>query len=256
MNDDNKNLCEPEPIRLTFYHPLCELDQNDISEDSRDKILNRENSEIKVLTYNIFLRPPLIKNNENDWKDERLADFCNQIHKFDIICLQEMFGSFNNRKQMLIRAASLAGFFFYVDTGSPSFVSKYLVDGGLLILSRFPIIATSYMQYRFGVVADSLAEKGIIYAKIQIKDSHLHLFTTHLQASYFDSGESNFITSFHTRMEQIKQINHFMTEVLKNEYDKKSDKILLLGDLNVDALEYKYTQPVKNVYNFFLILIL
>lgn len=244
MNDIN-NLGEPEPIRFTFYHPLCELDNNHLNNESRHRIVRRENAEIKVLTYNIFMRPPPIKNNENDWKDERLADFCNQIHNFDIICLQEMFGTFNNRKQMLIRAASLAGFFFYVDKGSPSFVSKYMVDGGLLILSRFPIAAHSYMQYRYGVVADSLAEKGVIYAKIKIKDSFLHFFTTHLQASYFDSGESNFIISFHTRMAQIKQINHFLSEILSKEYHKNNDKVLLLGDLNVDALEYKFTKPVK-----------
>lgn len=245
MNDTYLN--NLEAIRYTYYHPLCDLEMSHINTQSRDRLLKRENSEIRILTYNIFLRPPLIKNNENDWKDERLADFCSLIHNFDIVCLQEMFGTFNNRKQMLIRAASLAGFFFYVDTSSPSFNSKYMVDGGLLILSRFPIIAHSYMQYRYGVVADSLAEKGIIYCKIKIKDSSLHLFTTHLQASYFDSGESNFIISFHTRMAQIKQINHIISEVLKNEYKKNYDKILLVGDMNVDAFGYKFSNIVNCV---------
>jgi len=242
---DLNTIGEPEPLRLTFYHPLCDLETSNITNEFRDKILTRDNKEIKILTYNIFLRPPPVKNNENDWKDERLADFCNLIHNYDVICLQEMFGTFNSRKQMLIRAATLAGFFFYVDTCSPSFVSKYMVDGGLLILSRFPIVEHSYMQYRYGVVADSLAEKGVIYAKIKVKESFLHLFTTHLQASYFDSGESNFIISFHTRMAQIKQINYFMSDILKKHYNKNNDKILLVGDLNVDALEYKYTQLVN-----------
>ena len=33
-----------------------------------------------------------------------------------------------------------------------------------------------------------------------------------------------------------------MTEILKSEYDKQKDKIILLGDLNVDALEYRHTK--------------
>jgi endonuclease/exonuclease/phosphatase family metal-dependent hydrolase len=240
MNDHNFEI--KEPVVFTFYHPLEDLNLEQISPDSKDRLLRREKNEIKILTYNIFMRPPLVKNNENDWKNERLSDFFNQIANYDIICLQEMFGSFNSRKQMFIRAASLAGFFFYVDTNSPSFVSRYMVDGGLLIISRFPIVETSYLQFRYGVVADSLAEKGIIYTKIRIKNSFLHLFTTHLQASYFDSTEGNFLISFQTRMAQIKQINHMMVDILKTQYNKKKDKILLVGDLNVDALEYKHSK--------------
>jgi endonuclease/exonuclease/phosphatase family metal-dependent hydrolase len=240
MNDNHFEI--KEPVVFTYYHPLEDLNLEHISQDSKDRLLRRDKNEIKILTYNIFMRPPLVKNNENDWKDERLSDFLNQITNYDIICLQEMFGSFNSRKQMFIRAASLAGFFFYVDTNSPSFISKYMVDGGLLIISRFPIVETSYLQFRYGVVADSLAEKGIIYTKIKIKNSSLHLFTTHLQASYFDSTEANFLISFETRMAQIKQINHMMIEILKTHYNKKKDKILLVGDLNVDALEYKHSK--------------
>lgn len=229
-------------VNYTYYHPLEDLDLNKIKSGGRDKILKRENKEIKVLTYNIFLRPPLIKNNENDWKDERLADFVNHLVNFDVICLQEMFGTFTSRKQMFIRAATLAGFFFFVDTGSPSFSSKYLTDGGLLILSRFPIEDISYFPFPYGVISDSIAEKGIIYAKIKIQNSYLHLFTTHLQASYFGSSEENFVISFETRMQQIKYVNYFMIDILKNFYDKNKDKILLVGDFNVDAFKYQYSK--------------
>ena len=42
---------------------------------------------IKLLTYNIFLRPPLIKNNADDYKNERTKFFLNEIIDFEIICL-------------------------------------------------------------------------------------------------------------------------------------------------------------------------
>lgn len=117
-----------------FFHPYMEIQKQHIQEE---KILLRNH--IKILTYNIFIRPPLIKNNENDWKDERLADFIPLLEDFDIICLQEMFGNFSSRKQELIKYANKSGLFFFVDSPSPSFFSKCVTDGGLLILSRFYI---------------------------------------------------------------------------------------------------------------------
>lgn len=92
---------------------------------------------MRILTYNIFLRPPPIKNNADDYKNERLEDFCKVINDFDIICLQEMFGTYNSRKQYLIQQASKCGFFFYTDTLTPSMFSKHMIDAGLLILSRY-----------------------------------------------------------------------------------------------------------------------
>jgi hypothetical protein len=115
-----------------FFHPLMEINKQHIIEE---KVLSREH--IRILSYNIFLRPPPIKNNENDWKNERLADFIKLLENFDVICLQEMFGAFNSRKQELIKYANKSGLFFYCDSPSPSFFSTCLVDGGLLILSRY-----------------------------------------------------------------------------------------------------------------------
>jgi len=117
-----------------YFHPLCDVDEEEINKYSSCSLIKRKN--IKILTYNIFLRPPPLKNNENDYKDERAKDFERVINDFDIICLQEMFGALNNRKHEIIRAATQSGFFFYIDTASPNFMSKYVVDGGLLILSR------------------------------------------------------------------------------------------------------------------------
>jgi len=52
---------------------------------------------IKLLTYNLYLRPPLVHSNEDDYKDERLAEFIKLIPDFDIICLQEVFALGSSR---------------------------------------------------------------------------------------------------------------------------------------------------------------
>jgi endonuclease/exonuclease/phosphatase family metal-dependent hydrolase len=162
-----------------FYHPLSDIKNDEVKETS---ILKR--NEIRILNYNIFIRPPLIKNNEDDWKDERLDDFIKEMHNYDIICLQEMFSSFSFRKLKLISEAVKQGFFFYVESDTPSMTSMCLVDGGLLILSRFPIVNYCYSGYSDGVDVDQFVNKGALYAQIRVRDSNLHLFVTHLQASY------------------------------------------------------------------------
>ena len=114
-----------------FFHPALNINKKFLHEE---KIIQR--GHLKILTYNIFIRPPPVKNNENDWKDERIADFIKHLEYYDIVCLQELFGSISNRKQELIKYANKSGLFFFVDSPSPSFFSKFLSDGGLLILSR------------------------------------------------------------------------------------------------------------------------
>ena len=54
------------------FHPLMDLKKDNIF---NEKILHRKN--IKLLTYNIFLRPPPVKNNESDWIHRRGFSKCN-----------------------------------------------------------------------------------------------------------------------------------------------------------------------------------
>lgn len=240
----------PIESEFTFYHKKAKIHEELLTDKILgNKILSRDN--IRILTYNIFLRPPLVKNNDSDWKDERLEDFLKLLHNYDIICLQEAFGMYNSRKLQLIRAANKNGFFYFLDLEAPPFYSKFLADGGLLILSRFPIVKHSTYYYNYGVVSDSLAQKSVLYAQIEIGNSKLHLFTSHTQASYNNDLVELFVASFNTRLDQIDQMARFIREVLKLEMNDYTDLALLCGDLNVDALGYNKLK--KNLVSFKLI---
>ena len=41
---------------------------------------------IRLLTQNMFMRPPPVKTNASDFKDARLDEFVKQFDNFDIIC--------------------------------------------------------------------------------------------------------------------------------------------------------------------------
>jgi len=121
---------------------------------------------IRLLTYNMFMRPPPVKTNATDFKDARLDEFVKQLDNFDIICFQEVFTTLNTRKQRLISYAQKAGLIYHAVCDAPSLFSGYATDGGLLIVSRFPIVEADFDPYPYGVVSDALSYKGVLYAKI------------------------------------------------------------------------------------------
>jgi endonuclease/exonuclease/phosphatase family metal-dependent hydrolase len=217
-----------------LFHPLMELDDQYIDKSS---ILSRQN--IKLLSYNIFIRPPPVKNNENDWKDERQVDFIKLLDNFDIVCLQEMFGSLSSRRQELIKYAYKSGLFFYVDVPAPSFFSKSVIDAGLIILSRFPILESEFRPFKYTVLACTLVEKGILYSKIKIKDTNLIIFNTHLQATYFQTKNGLFDSCVKTRISHIEETCEFIREIIDGRNITAEDRIILLGDFNVDAHNHK-----------------
>lgn len=215
------------------YHHL-----NQPFEINQQSNLVLERKCVKLLTYNFFLRPPPVKTNKDDYKDERLEEFKNYMEDFDIICFQEVFGSFSNRKERMIQNAKERGFEYYASGDKPPFFSKFLIDGGLLILSRFPIIDCKKLSYDCGVMSDGMSMKGIVYAKIKLKNSFLCLFTTHLQASYFDSGEELWKFSIKTREEQSEVLINFIYNTILSIPIQERDrcKFLLCGDFNMDGL--------------------
>jgi endonuclease/exonuclease/phosphatase family metal-dependent hydrolase len=220
----------PNYIQMLF-HPLMDVDEEHVEESA---ILQREN--IKILTYNIFIRPPPVKNNDNDFKDERLEEFIKgQLKNFDLICLQEMFGSLSSRRDKLVKSAYQSGLFYHVEVPSPSFFSKNMIDAGLVILSRFPIVESEFRPFKYTVLACSLVEKGILYAKIHIKDSYLIVFNLHLQASYFNSNDDIYDVCVKTRLSHIEEAAEYINEILDYTDITDENTVLLMGDFNVDA---------------------
>lgn len=222
-----------KPLLSTYllYHPLLHINTNEIDPD---QLIQRTG--IRILTYNFFLRPPPIKNNKDDYKSERLEDFKNHFKDFDIICFQEMFGSFHKRKEQMIQNAAECGLFYHCESPLPSFFSKYLIDAGLLIVSRFPIVATHFEAFPHGALSDSLSGKGILYAKIKVEDMIIGLFDTHFQASYFDISDSMWNFTISTRTDQSEYAINFIYDKISSwtQQERTKTTVILVGDFNID----------------------
>ncbi|KAJ2908583.1 hypothetical protein GGI21_002740 [Coemansia aciculifera] len=199
----------------------------------------------------MFMRPPLIKNNKSDWKDERLDYFIEHIlDNYDVVCLQEMFEFASSRRSRLFAAAEKLGFKFYV-ASQRQFPWNLAIDGGLVLLSRYPVVASDSFEYQRGIGPDWLAKKGVLYAKIAIsKESsdlltHVHMFTTHTQASY---GEVTITQpDVKRRLSQLFEFHNFMERVLPK-HRAAGEAVLLTGDFNVDSRDHSLSDPTNVKY--------
>ncbi|GAN04247.1 Endonuclease/Exonuclease/phosphatase [Mucor ambiguus] len=195
----------------------------------------------RLLTFNMFMRPPGVKNNENDYKSERLDYIINHVLPLhDIITVQEAFAYANRRIDQLLMAAFEQGFHYHV--ASPRHYPWDLAgDGGLLILSRYPIKRADRIEFSRGVHADWLSFKGALHALIQVgsnKDQLVHVYTTHTQASYDNGGKLN-LDDTKVRLSQFAHVHQFIQDTAQDD----THPILLMGDLNVDAAVHNGSSP-------------
>ncbi|KAJ2884091.1 hypothetical protein FB639_002032, partial [Coemansia asiatica] len=198
----------------------------------------------------MFMRPPLIKNNKSDWKDGRLDYFIeNILPRYDIVCLQEMFEYASSRRARLFAAAEKLGYRFYV-ASERRFLWHAAIDGGLVILSRLPIVHMETITYQRGIGPDWLAQKGVLYAKVAVKqdgekESHMHVFTTHTQASYGDVVITQ--PDVKRRLAQLHEFHNFLETVLPK-HRAKGEPVILTGDFNVDSRIHVLSDPENIKY--------
>ncbi|CAG8500426.1 6129_t:CDS:2 [Acaulospora colombiana] len=191
-------------------------------------------NEVRLLSINLFMRPPLIRNNASDYKEARLEYFIENILSiYDIICLEEMFEFGSTRRQRLLEAAFKAGF-EHSWTSPRNSLFNFSIDGGLVILSRFPIRSRDRITYPYGTHSDRLSAKGALYVKIELaKDQFIHLFSTHTQASYVASPPLS-DKSVLVREQQIFLLRQFIDKAIVSRRSSH-EPIILVGDLNVNS---------------------
>ena len=93
------------------------------------------------------------------------------------------------------------------DTQSSSIIKQ---DSGLLILSKFPIIAAGAFSFSDAEGTDRLANKGVVYARIKIgpsSDDYIHFFNTHLQSHGYSE----------TRFKNLKELMVFVSNIVADD---------------------------------------
>lgn len=207
-----------------------------VSISNNNKSETIERYKVKLLSYNVFMRPPLIKNNETDEKKRRLKKILEATKDYSILALQELFGTFSPRQRKFLEKAKQKGFIYYAKGPCHfRFPSKRIVDSGLVILSKFPILEKDFVEFKKSISSDSLAAKGCLYASIHISQNpffKIHLFNVHLQASYHDKKSEKKKAEFEkVRKTQLIQVKEFIDRKTKDD----EFPILLVGDFNING---------------------
>ena len=195
--------------------------------------MERTETRIKFLTLNLFLRPPPICTNESDYKDPRCQYFASSfLCRYDIVCLQEVFSALSNRRKRLIEKAFEFKFKYIAESPDPPLVSGCVLDCGVLILSKFPIIEQDFFPYQESLHPDRSTFKGLLYAKIDINGSILNVFTSHLQSKHPTNSSKKYLNYRLIRRTQIREIAAVVSSKVR-----PGESTIIAGDLNVDGRE-------------------
>ncbi|MEZ6138215.1 MAG: endonuclease/exonuclease/phosphatase family protein [Pirellulaceae bacterium] len=186
---------------------------------------------LRTVTYNAHLLPMIATPvaGHRGQSSYRASAIATQLHDFDLIGLCEVFHD-SHRQTLISQIESQASREFLKVSGPPR-SGRHFVNGGLLLLSRFPVIESHTHTYRHasrflsnGVYSDGFAAKGILHARIKINDSGMMVdcFLTHLESQSSSARE--------------KQITEMCEFISSHAHD--TETIVLMGDFNIVATDH------------------
>ncbi|WP_240926084.1 sphingomyelin phosphodiesterase [Streptomyces sp. JB150] len=201
---------------------------------------------VRVLSYNVFL---FSKSLYPNWgQDHRAAQIAKApfFRGNDVVVLQEAFD--NTSSDALKRAASAAypyqtpvvgrGKDGWDATGG-AYSSTTPEDGGVTVLSKWPVLRREQYVYRDACGADRWSNKGFAYVVLNVNGARVHVLGTHAQSTDpgCEPGEAAA-----TRSRQFTAIDAF----LDAQNIPAHEQVLVAGDLNVDARSAEYASMLAD----------
>jgi endonuclease/exonuclease/phosphatase family metal-dependent hydrolase len=174
---------------------------------------------LKVLTYNIQMLPridvPFIPN----YQLARASLIPTVVSGYDVIVFEEAFG---DREREVILYGLAAEYPYHTRLlGKEHGVEQIGQEGGVVIVSKWPIEREFQAFFRVCAEFDCLAQKGVMYARLNVSGKPVHIFGTHAQAG--DDHRS-------IRQVQLGIIRSLMESMAI----PANHPVLIAGDLNVN----------------------
>jgi len=256
------------PFVILFQFIGLENHVSMIYDEKKKPMANKDNS-LTVISCNTCLMPEgLARANNLPFVEERakqIADLCTSEYyspttsdfemvvtdlpnDIDIICLQEVF----NEQAWTILNITLAkaGYNYFLYDPHDQFIKSKtfhfmpIINSGLYIASKYPILNSKFVSYKSAYLEDGLCNKGILMAEIEIDSSRSAVVaTTHLQAP---TG-GNRVKASDARCAQWEMIqsslDEFKAEILATS-ERKIVIETLCGDFNTNFIN-PYDQKCK-----------
>ena len=201
---------------------------------------------LRVLTYNTFLMSKTLYPN---WgQDHRAAEIpkARFFQGNDVVVLQEAFD--NSASDALAQNASAqypyrtpvvgrsrSGW----DATGGAYSAVTPEDGGVTVLSKWPIVRKEQFIYKDACGSDWWSNKGFVYAELNLNGTTVHVVGTHAQSTDSGCGTGE---AAQMRSRQFKQIDAFLDA--KN--IPASEQVIVAGDMNVDSRSPEYASMLAD----------
>ncbi|WP_328869144.1 sphingomyelin phosphodiesterase [Streptomyces sp. NBC_00287] len=201
---------------------------------------------LKVLSYNVFL---FSKSLYPNWgQDHRAAEIVKTsfFQGNDVVVIQE---AFDNSSSDALKSAAAGAYPYQTpvvgrsktgwDATGGAYSATTPEDGGVTILSKWPIVRQEQYVYKDACGADWWSNKGFAYVVLNVNGTKVHVVGTHAQSTDpgCDAGEAAAM-----RSRQFKAIDAFLDA--KN--IPAGEQVLVAGDLNVDSRTAEYNSMLAD----------
>lgn len=188
---------------------------------------------INIITINCFDTPLSLK------RSARIKRLISDLIKFkaDVICFQELI--FLKRVRKISKTFEDLGYSTFYTPG------KRINRGGLLVVSRFPIICSEYFKFKNQAtpfsfqLTDRLLKKGYQKIKIEVNGKIVTIVNTHLVSLYKNiSVKENRIL--------LKQFSELLDGI-----KAERERMIVAGDFNISLTDnlYKEIEEKTNLFD-------
>ncbi|WP_055566839.1 sphingomyelin phosphodiesterase [Streptomyces atriruber] len=201
---------------------------------------------LKVLTYNTFLFSKTLYPNwgqDHRAKEIPAADF---FRGQDVVVLQE---AFDNSSSDALKANAAARYPHQTpvmgrgksgwDATGGAYSSVTPEDGGVTVLSKWPIVRKEQYVYKDACGADAYSNKGFVYAVLDVNGTRTHVVGTHAQSTDPGCGSGEAAAA---RAKQFKEMDAFLDA--KN--IPADEQVIVAGDFNVDSRSSEYASMLAD----------
>lgn len=201
---------------------------------------------LKVLTYNTFLFSKTLYPN---WGQDHRAAAIPAAPFYgghDVVVVQE---AFDNSASDALQRNSATRYPYQTpvlgrsksgwDATGGSYSALTPEDGGVAVLSKWPVVRKEQYVFRDACGGDWFSNKGFVYAELDVDGSPVHMVGTHTQSTDpgCAAGEAAEV-----RGSQFREIDAFLDA--KN--IPASEQVLVAGDFNVDSHSAEYASMLAD----------
>ncbi|MFC8277945.1 sphingomyelin phosphodiesterase [Streptomyces sp. NPDC057271] len=195
---------------------------------------------LKVLSYNAFLFSKTLYPNWGQDHRAKAIPAASFYQGHDVVVIQE---AFDNSSSDALKANSAAQYPYQTpvmgrsksgwDATSGAYSATTPEDGGVTILSKWPIVRKEQYVYKDACGADWFSNKGFVYTVLDVNGTKVHVVGTHAQST--DPGCSAGEAA-QMRSRQFKAMDAF----LDGKNIPANEQVIVAGDMNVDSRTPEY----------------